>query len=118
MDTSFFYMTSLCKAVRLFGHLTLSCALPPPSRPFLYPMVPVLLVWGGGGSAGDIPESGFPFSKTIPTAQRWNLRVLLICISLVGNHAVNIYYFICLLALCTSYSENCLFNSVAYLLTG
>jgi hypothetical protein len=49
------------------------------------------------------------------TGVRWNLSVLLICISIMDKDVE--HFFMYLLAVCIS-SENCLFNSFAHLLIG
>jgi hypothetical protein len=52
----------------------------------------------------------------ILTGVRWNLNVVLICISSMAKDVG--HFFICFLAVCTSSFENCLFNSFADLFSG
>jgi hypothetical protein len=43
---------------------------------------------------------------------RWNLYVTLICISFVAKNVK--YFFMCVLAICISFSKNCLLNSFTH----
>jgi hypothetical protein len=56
------------------------------------------------------------FMITILSGVRWNLNAILISISFM---AIDVeHFFICLLVICTSSFENCLFSSFAHLFGG
>lgn len=56
------------------------------------------------------------FIITIIVGMKWNLTMILICISLIANDVQHLY--LCLLVIYVSYLEKCLFISFDHLLIG